>query len=54
MAVNHAYAAYMKYARLRELASGRAELRAKTEMVPTAAEAAPPSAGTVSHEPTPR
>lgn len=34
MALNHAYAAYMKYAKLREFESGLATPRAKDELVP--------------------
>ncbi|MBI4584164.1 MAG: glycosyltransferase family 2 protein [Planctomycetes bacterium] len=35
MAVNHAYAAYMKYAKLWEIQRGLAKVRAKEEMVPS-------------------
>jgi glycosyl transferase family 2 len=38
MAVNHAYAAYMKYAKLWELRRGLAGARAKDEVVPAAGE----------------
>ena len=41
MAVNHAYAAYMKYARLWELLAGLAELREKSRLVPQGGQAAP-------------
>ncbi len=41
MAVNHAYAAYMKYARLWELCQGLAEARAKGDMVPAEGESKP-------------
>jgi hypothetical protein len=36
MAVNHAYAAYLKYARLWELENGLASARPKSEVVPVA------------------
>lgn len=47
MAVNHAYAAYMKYARLWEIQNGFAELGDKSQMVPGREEGRPAPPGGV-------